>query len=737
MHGLLDTAANIVEKPITTVLNDVGSTIGISSLGDDVVKPLINGTHDAITGSSGGVGADLQTSSSSATAQMSQDMTGPTTFAGSGGGTDQQRGITNFGGESVEAVAQAAVDHVQVSSEDIESLKKFFLRPRKVNSISANISTSFSNYFSAEPIREKLSQFAGVRFTLCVRVISNFSPMESGYLLYTIRPVTHNQSWTQQAAGTREDVLNSWISNAPHQLHNFNEQDSSELKLPYAFPYRFLDTTRLTTAPFEEQYYLGDFQFSSSASNPVCAYYVWLEDLQLFYPSNQSRLIRAPTRSFPLPTSEGPEHHSHISESRVVAQNDRIDDVAHAPGIAKPMAVTSVTNKLFSAHTDSFYDLFRTPTIFANISVSTGSPYELKYPVTPLAPQLVGGSVGGPTYMPTKLSIAPTLFKFWRGSISYRFHAIKTKFHNGRLQFGFVPHVNIEAIPADFATDEDLWSNIHSEVWNLRDSSVFEFSCPYRLSEYYAHREGVSGTLLVRSIGSISAPDNVDPDITILSYIFAGPDFQVARYLPFINSVYGGVVTYQYQAGVSTPGLPQSEGPFSNTKEEKFPVFLNDSDISISQAAAIPCSPGFAVSGFDIVTSDFDIASSELYCPNYRFAYNSAVPSETFSHNGNDMNWPCYISSLFIGSLCDPYVRAKSPGQFYQPYGTNSTDFVFPYTCNLSYLPKQITQAINVNPNTTAQINNRNIETAVLSSLQNAQFCFPFEPPPLIAVLTF
>lgn len=739
VHGLLDTAANVVEKPAVALLNDIGAEVGVPSMGDDVVRPVMDGIHNAVTGGGGAVGSDSSLfGDSSASLPPGETRTGPTTFAGGAGGEDQLRGITNFGGEAVETVVVANVPQPSISTESIESLRDFFKRPRKVPFVVSDVDRTIdlSPYFSSPPVSSKLKQYAGIRFTLCMRFHSNYSPDESGFTAIGACPGPAEVfSYSQTEFTTPAKIVCS-ITHMPHVIFNHQETDSVELKLPYCYWTRFFDTQTLIK---NSRKYMSVYAYSDTFTRDDkdgVSMFVWLEDMDLFYPTNSDSSKERERIDVPmpfLPTTEGPEHHSHKSESRVVVRADRIDDVAHAPGITKPMSLSSVTRTLPNAHSDDMLPYFSTPTVSHVITVLVGAETTGKFPVNPLGIEPLANTEF--SNIPTKLSVASVLFKFWRGTIDYEFRAYCSKFHNGRIQFGFVPHVSPSQM-VDFANDEDLWSNIYSEVWNLRDCSTFKFSCPYRLSEYFAHREGVSGTLIYRYLSPINAPDNVAQSFPILVFTSAGSDFQVCRYSPFRTSVSGKAVVYAYHNQSfqkdSSEAIPTSEGPtLASSKPESFPYILNDTELSFSQAAAVPQSPGYVVQGFDVITSDFDISSCEAFQPTYR-AY-LGKPDHERKHvqfDGLQMNFSAYIASLFYGQLADPYFYLNTLGQIYQPYGTKSRDLCFPYACNLAYLPHHYSSGISLKEG--AGINSRPLITIQASSLQNAQFCYPFRTPPCI-----
>jgi len=141
-----------------------------------------------------------------------------------------------------------------------------------------------------------------------------------------------------------------------------------------------------------------------------------------------------------------------------------------------------------------------------------------------------------PTYLWTPLAFASSFFQLWRGSIVYRFAAAKTKFHAGIIEIVW----KIGSSTTAPVTDQEA-ANCYRVVWNLAESSSFQFTVPYisclqwgmcrRLSigSAYNFNTEQTGNLFVRVVTPlISAGELVTDSINILVYTSGGSDIEFA-----------------------------------------------------------------------------------------------------------------------------------------------------------------------------------------------------------------
>lgn len=124
-------------------------------------------------------------------------------------------------------------------------------------------------------------------------------------------------------------------------------------------------------------------------------------------------------------------------------------------------------------------------------------------------------------YLPPYAYISK-FFRAWRGSVVYTFKLVKTDFHSGRLSVTFTP----------FPSNEDPSLSNSTlclrEIIDVRGKSEFSISVPYLLHTAY-QRVGVpSGTLSIRVLNELRAPTTVSTSITMLIYMSAGDDYELA-----------------------------------------------------------------------------------------------------------------------------------------------------------------------------------------------------------------
>ncbi len=116
-------------------------------------------------------------------------------------------------------------------------------------------------------------------------------------------------------------------------------------------------------------------------------------------------------------------------------------------------------------------------------------------------------------------------FVFWRGSIKYKFYAVKTNFHNGRILFSYSPNLNPTnntSAKADFNT---------RYIWDISQVSTFEVTIPYVSPQSWTlwNSDQNIGSLKGFVLTELEAVSGVSTTIEILVEISAGPDFEVAQ----------------------------------------------------------------------------------------------------------------------------------------------------------------------------------------------------------------
>jgi hypothetical protein len=161
--------------------------------------------------------------------------------------------------------------------------------------------------------------------------------------------------------------------------------------------------------------------------------------------------------------------------------------------------------------------------------------------VDPTACQTAGG-----VFFPTMLAYVSTFFKFWNGSIKYRFSAAKTAYHSGRIRISFIPAITSSFLPLSMDLD-----NAYNFIWDLRTSNEFECECPFvsnvpmlrigNLNDFApssGNTHNASGLLLVTVMNPLVASETVADNVDINVWVSSSDmRYAVQSSIPFKTTV--------------------------------------------------------------------------------------------------------------------------------------------------------------------------------------------------------
>lgn len=170
-------------------------------------------------------------------------------------------------------------------------------------------------------------------------------------------------------------------------------------------------------------------------------------------------------------------------------------------------------------------------------------------------------------FFPSHLFYFGQMFKFWRGTLKYRFTFSKSKMHGGRIMVTYTPsdgYANedgrIGVLGSVLVANYGSFGpnpNGYSAIFNLRDGNVFEFEVPYISPVPYTNFLSHTGALAMHIVDPLQAPSVVSSTINVIVEVSGGSDFEfsdpkTAFYPPHI----GGTVTTQ--AGRLLSEVPES-----------------------------------------------------------------------------------------------------------------------------------------------------------------------------------
>lgn len=234
-------------------------------------------------------------------------------------------------------------------------------------------------------------------------------------------------------------------------------------------------------------------------------------------------------------------------------------DVASASQVVGPMASNSLRHSIAFSGTDvdemsigfvtsrpsqvclvDLPDTLAAGSLVYACPISPAAMYMAVLPPTRANSFLRYRGLGAPqSFAPTSLFFASQLFKFWRGSMVFRFTFAKTKLHAGRVIVTFTPFFDAEStvgrasrsstllpIP-QYSPSVDPFG--HTAIFNLKDDNVFEFTVPYVAPVPYCSFSDFTGSISMHVLEPLVGPTNAASVVDVLVEVRGGDDFELAN----------------------------------------------------------------------------------------------------------------------------------------------------------------------------------------------------------------
>lgn len=213
----------------------------------------------------------------------------------------------------------------------------------------------------------------------------------------------------------------------------------------------------------------------------------------------------------------------------------------------------------------------------------------------------------GNTFLPTSLMNIASFFRFWRGTIVFRFTFGKTKFHGGRYMVSFNPSTNFVNLVNNSPTTIDgpevagglVQPYGYSKIMDLKDGNVFEFEVPHMVEQAYLNFMSNYGGLSVVCIDPLQAPTSVTATVPLLVEVKGGDDFELADYAGnfFVNTNLGTI--YTQSADIVSSSLNPNPGSSTTSPAERT---IGERMTSVKQLIQIPVYQRGNVPGSSAVT---------------------------------------------------------------------------------------------------------------------------------------
>ncbi len=472
-------------------------------------------------------------------------------------------------------------------------LGKFLSRPVRIGTYTWTQTPGFYQtfqpwnlFFSDAQIKRKLENFGKISCRLHLKFLVNGSPFHYGSLRACYFPLGGSRSVYQNGA----DLLP--FSQTPGVYIEPQSMSSAEMVLPFLWPHTWLEVTKLSDFTSMGVVNLTEFwQLASAngATSPVTLLvYAWAEDVQLMGPTTIGALqseeesssggsISGPARALAGAANALATTYPETSAFALpaAAALKMTADVAAAFGYSNAPVMEDVKafqNKTFHAfaNTEQSVPLDKLSIDPKNeVTISPGvagvpekdpltfNEFLTKESLINFGPWstvtavdgLLFSALVGPHYAflnsfrtVPPLTYASSNFRFWRGSLVYRFKFIKSKFHKGRVLISYDPNGDISANP-------DTETVTFSRVVDLESEDEVEFVVPYKATAPLAQVVPIetfpttsstaaspgytydsvyyNGSITMRVQTQLSAPITTST-IGILIYVKAGDDFVFA-----------------------------------------------------------------------------------------------------------------------------------------------------------------------------------------------------------------
>lgn len=489
------------------------------------------------------------------------------------------------------------IDHsVDLSYEKIDystfsmmSLKEFLSRPVKVQTLtwtpgnSLNATVSLQNYLGLIPIKHKLNQFSRIRFTQVITVSFTANPFYSGSLLLSALPLgAYNDLEPARLPLTPVNADFVRLTQRPHVFASVNQSQTLTLKLPYFNVFHWY-TLNQTESPLVDNPYtialnsINNLAHCNGATDPITVnVFFSLEDVDLEVPttyyasSGETKKVSKTLSNLAHKTNKlglipilapystpislalqmGADVAKSLGYSRPFSVNDPVVrshnpmSLTDQPDV-RPKMCLSAANEISQGSElnlppeilemdikklSSRYSYLNTTSWGVSAAVDTTL---LQSGVTPV---VYINSTGSERHMPA-ISYLSYPFSHWSGSIKYKFQAIASGMHRGRLRITWDPYPT-----ADINTP-GFYSTPVTIILDLEKEHEVEFVIPFHstLNTLFispqtfpvstgANLSTCNGYFTVSVLNVLNTPNTITATPVPLNvWIAAGDDYSIYR----------------------------------------------------------------------------------------------------------------------------------------------------------------------------------------------------------------
>lgn len=482
-------------------------------------------------------------------------------------------------------------------TENTASLANFLERPVKISSFTWDLNNlsfttpniqPWSLYFNHPSIKRKLQNYSRLHAKLHLKYVINATPFYYGSLRVVYQPLP------DQRLDQVQDNDKVPLSQMPGFYLEPQNMSTSEMELPFVWPSTWLNTRK--KSDFDRMGEITYVQYAKlrsangvGSAGVTVAVFAWASEVELAGPTYDgvlqsseyeesnavisgpataianiaSRLTDVPViGTMAMATTIGARAVAGIAKLFGYSNPPIIDDVKpfkqttfHAFANVEtrfpidrlaidPKNEVTISSKVAGITEDdplAFCNLLTKESFVQVASYANSQPEDTLIWSALVSPnyKIDQSSGGGQYYTVTPVGYVSKMFRFWRGSLIYKFRIIKSKYHKGRLTISWDPNKNIIG-------DVDADSTCFTRIVDLETEDEVEIEIPYRAttpylevglpndsfsngtSPVYLYNDTIyNGCLTVRVQNVLTGPA-VSPELDILVYQRAGSDFTFA-----------------------------------------------------------------------------------------------------------------------------------------------------------------------------------------------------------------
>lgn len=495
--------------------------------------------------------------------------------------------------EKIDLGTLAAGNYDQ-DSDSTAGLSSFLSRPVRIASVNWAQGGGFGpvtlnpwrDYFNTAQIKNKLQNFGKIKCRLHLKFLINGSPFHYGALRACYFPLGGPRSTYISVA----DLVP--FSQTPGVWLEPAIMDTAEMVLPFLWQHNWLEITGINQfinmGVLQLIEYADLLSANGATSAVTVSVYAWAEDVSVMGPTtigamqsdeyeDTSGTVSGPATAVATVAGKladvpyiGPFAKATEMSANMVAGVARLFGYSNPPMIDD---VIPMQNKVFHAFANSETRMpidklcldpknevtvssavagvdEKDPLVFKDLLTHESFVLATDWLGSLAVDALLWSAVVNPHYanlaggfrtMPPMTYFSPN-FRFWRGSIVYKFKFIKTKFHRGRVLISYDPN-------GDLTGTSDTETTTFSRVVDLEHEDEVEFVVPYKatspllqvvdfatypntissdLVPAYSYSGDVyNGTISMRVQTALSGP-TTSTAITVLTFVKAGDDFVFA-----------------------------------------------------------------------------------------------------------------------------------------------------------------------------------------------------------------